>query len=116
MAKKKRNKAAEREDRADESARVALGVKSPAIAVSAVLLPIRFGNRIAKKNIFLADHYRDEQDEKVFNNKIREIGLQNFKKNVTCITKIKHMVVDERGDWVTEFIIDMKGQGQCQTG
>ena len=70
---------------------------------------IRFENRIPKKNIFLADHYRDEKDEQVFNNQIRNIGQQNYKKNVLCVTTIKHMVVDKQGDWVTEFIIEMKG-------
>ncbi len=70
---------------------------------------IRFENRIPRRNIFLAESYRDERDNKALEDKIREIGLPNYKRNVLCITIIKHMVVSESGDWVTEFIIDLKG-------
>ena len=70
---------------------------------------VRFENRMPKRNIFLAESYRDERDTTALNDKIRVIGKQNFKRNVLCVTTIKHMVVDEQGDWVTEFIIDMKG-------
>jgi len=73
------------------------------------LRQVCFENRIPKRNIFLADHYRDERDAKVFENKIREIGRQNYKRNVLCVTKIKHMVVDDKGDWLTTFIINLKG-------
>ena len=70
---------------------------------------IRFENRIPKRNIFLADSYRAERDAKALEDKIREIGLPNYKRNALCVTTIKHMVIDEQGDWVTSFIIDLKG-------
>ena len=66
---------------------------------------IRLENRIPKRNVFLADSFRNERDAKVLN---KEIGKREHKGKIKCITTIKHMEVTESGDWLTEFIIEMK--------
>ena len=66
---------------------------------------IRLENRMAKRNVFLADSFRSERDAAILN---AEIGKREHKGKIVCITTIKHMVVTPEGDWLTEFIIDLK--------
>ena len=66
---------------------------------------VRIENRRKKRNMFLADAVRMEDDVKFLN---KEIGKREYKGKIVKITTIKHCEVTPEGDWLTEFIIDLK--------
>ncbi len=69
-------------------------------------LQVKITNRRKRlKNMFLADAIRDENDAKFLN---AEISQRKYKGKLKTITTIKHYDVID-GEWVTEFIIDLKG-------
>lgn len=66
---------------------------------------VKITNRIKKLNTFLADAVREERDKTFLN---AEISKRKYKGKLKTITTIKHCEVID-GDWVTKFIIELKG-------
>ncbi len=66
---------------------------------------IKFTSKIPKRNQFLADKHRDERDAEVLR---AEASKRDYRGKIKTISTIKHMDVNEDGDFVTEFIIDLK--------
>ena len=66
---------------------------------------VHLESRKAKRNTFLADAVRDANDARVLN---AEIGKRIYKGKIKKITTIKHIEVTDDGDWLTEFIIELK--------
>lgn len=66
---------------------------------------IRFESRIPKRNMFLADAIRDERDAIALR---AELTKREHKGKIKTVTTVKHMDITENGDWLTEFIIDLK--------
>ncbi len=73
---------------------------------------IKLESRIAKRNTFLADAVRDKRDADVLNNEIGSIiagGVKRkYKGKIAKVTTIKHWGVTDKGDFLTEFIIELK--------
>ncbi len=65
---------------------------------------VRIENRRKKRNTFLADSVRDDDDKRFLN---AEISQRKYKGKLKTITTIKHYDVID-GAWLTEFIIDLK--------
>ena len=62
-------------------------------------------NRKKKNNMFYGDSIRDEADRNFLNNELRKL---QYKGKVKRVTTIKHYDPID-GDWVTEFMIELKG-------
>lgn len=65
---------------------------------------VHIENRRKKRNTFLSDAVRDENDRTFLN---AEIVQRKYKGKLKTITTIKHCDPID-GDWLTEFIIDLK--------
>lgn len=70
----------------------------------ALTSPVRIENRRKKRNTFLADAVRDENDKTFLNVELRK---RIYKGKIKTVTTIKHYDLID-GDVVTEFIIDLK--------
>jgi len=66
---------------------------------------VRIENRIRKRNVFLADSVRNDNDERFLN---AEISQRKYKGKIFAITTTKYCVVSDEGEWVTTFDIEMK--------
>ena len=66
---------------------------------------IKFVSKIPKRNQFLADKHRDERDAEVLR---AEASKRDYRGKLKTITTIKHMNVNAEGNFVTEFILDLK--------
>ena len=62
-------------------------------------------NKTPKRNMYFADHYRDELDMKVLN---KELIKREHKGKIKKVITVKHYDVDEEGKWKTEFTIELK--------
>ena len=66
---------------------------------------IKFINKIRKRNAYLADSSRNEKDAEALRMEVRKLG---HKPNIKAITTVKNYEVDDDGNYVTEFTIDLK--------
>jgi hypothetical protein len=62
-------------------------------------------NKVKKRNVFLADSVRDENDKRFLH---KEIGQRKYKGKIDQIVTIKHCERNAEGEWVTEFDIVLK--------
>lgn len=106
MAKRRSKKKTKPETRIGALATDSLQVEPVVEITKPVPTVIRLESRRKKRNIFLSDNYRNELDAAILN---KEIGKREHKGKIKTITTIKHVDVTAEGDWLTEFIIEMKG-------
>lgn len=66
---------------------------------------LRITNSIKKNNMFLADSVRNERDMAFLN---AELQKRIHKGKIVKVTTVKNYVVID-GNWVTDFIIELKG-------
>lgn len=68
--------------------------------------PIKFVSKIVKRDHgHVSDSFRDDIDSDALRVEVRKLG---YKPKIKTITRIKHMDLTAEGEYVTEFILDLK--------
>lgn len=67
---------------------------------------IKFVSKIVKRDHgHVSDSFRDDIDSDVLRAEVRKLG---YKPKIKTITRIKHIDLTVEGEYVTEFILDLK--------